>query len=80
MSLMKNNTKLIKSIREETGCMLKEIMEILEMFEQYNCCPEKQDIIDIIRYKNLLSKVKNKCKSVEDYVEEIYKNKYEGRN
>lgn len=79
MDILKNNTKVIKQIREETGCMLKEIMEVLDKFEEYQCCPEKQDIVDVLRYKNLLSRAKGNGKSVNDYIYEIYENKYKGR-
>lgn len=75
-----NNMKIIKQIREETNCPLKDITEILEMFMKYGVVPERQDVVDVIRYKQIIAKSKNKGKSIEEYVKEIHENKYKGRN
>ena len=55
-----NNMKFIKQIREETNCPLKDITEILEMFMKYGVVPERQDIVDVIRYKQIIAKSKKK--------------------
>lgn len=75
-----NNMKFVKQIREETNYPLKDITEILEMFMEYGVVPERQDIVDVIRYKQIVTKSKNKGKSIEEYVKEIYENKYKGRD
>lgn len=75
-----NNTKFVKQIREETNCPLKDTTEILELFMKYGVVPERQDIVDVIRYKQIIAKSKNKGKSIEEYVKEIHENKYKGRN
>lgn len=74
--MLKNNPLFIKNIREETDYPLKDIIGVIESFEKYNCAPEKQDIIDVLRYKQILSKTKNPIKSEEEYIKEIYENKY----
>lgn len=74
--MFKNNPLFIKNIREETDYPLKDIIGVIESFEKYNCSPEKQDIIDVLRYKQILSRTKNSIKSEEEYIKEIYENKY----
>lgn len=74
--MLKNNPLFIKNIREETDYSLKDIIEVIGSFEKYNCVPEKQDIIDVLRYKQISSKTKNPIKSEEEYIKEIYENKY----
>ena len=68
-----NNMKFVKQIREETNCPLKDITEILEMFMKYEVIPERQDIVDVIRYKQIVAKSKNKGKSIEEYVKRFMK-------
>lgn len=74
--MLKNNPLFIKNIREETDYSLKDIIEVIESFEKYNCVPEKQDIIDVLRYKQISSRTKKPIKSEEEYIKEIYENKY----
>ena len=74
--MLKNNPLFIKNIREETDYSLIDIIEVIESFEKYNCVPEKQDIIDVLRYKQISSRTKNPIKSEEEYIKEIYENKY----
>lgn len=74
--MLKNNPLFIKNIREETDYSLKDIIEVIESFEKYNCVPEKQDIIDVLRYKQISLRTKKPIKSEEEYIKEIYENKY----
>lgn len=74
--MLKNNPLFIKNIREETDYPLKDIIGVIESFEKYNCAPEKQDIIDVLKYRQMLLKSKNPIKSEEEYIKEIYENKY----
>lgn len=71
MSINKENVKLIKSIRESSKCELKEIVEIIEKFEKLNYTPNREEIMNVLKFKYLTKSVNKSIKSIEDYINEI---------